>query len=126
MKAGGTDVTILENRSVFIFCAKAMCRIIDDFQRMPVCNFLYCINITWITIDMSRKYGGSFWCYRLLYFFGIYIKSLRDQYQQTQVLQPSQTILFVVATNENGVVIISPVNPKALIAICSAIVPFET
>src|SRR5690554_5037243 len=41
-------------------------------------------------------------------------------------LQPSHTILLVVATNEKGVVIISPFKSNALIAICKAIVPFVT
>ncbi|MNL86221.1 hypothetical protein D3C87_2148410 [compost metagenome] len=41
-------------------------------------------------------------------------------------VQPSHTILFVVATKEKGVVIISPFRSSALIAICRAIVPFET
>ena len=38
--------------------------------------------------------------------------------------QFSQTIELVVATNEKGVVIISPFKSNAFIAICSAIVPF--
>ena len=41
-------------------------------------------------------------------------------------VQPSQTIELVVATNENGVVIISPVISKALIAIWIATVPLVT
>src|SRR5690554_3089635 len=41
-------------------------------------------------------------------------------------VHPSHTTLFVVATKENGVVITSPFNPKALMAICRAMVPLET
>src|SRR5690606_34000568 len=41
-------------------------------------------------------------------------------------VQPSQTILLVVAINENGVVMISPFSSKALMAICSAMVPLVT
>src|SRR5690606_35757438 len=41
-------------------------------------------------------------------------------------LQPSQTILLVVATNENGVVMISPFSSNAFIAICNAWVPLVT
>src|SRR3954452_17092211 len=40
-------------------------------------------------------------------------------------VHPSQTIAEVVATYENGVVIISPVLFKALIAICNAVVPLD-
>src|SRR5699024_11539314 len=41
-------------------------------------------------------------------------------------VQPSQTILLVVATKEKGVVIISPERFSALIAICKATVPLVT
>src|SRR5690554_380547 len=41
-------------------------------------------------------------------------------------VQPSQTMLLVVATNENGVVMISPFSSKALIVICKATVPLVT
>src|SRR5690606_6487329 len=38
-------------------------------------------------------------------------------------VQPSHTMLLVVATNEKGVVMISPFKSNALMAICSATVP---
>src|SRR5690554_100795 len=41
-------------------------------------------------------------------------------------VHPSQTIELVVATNEKGVVMISPFRSSALIAICKATVPLVT
>src|SRR5215213_1940868 len=42
-----------------------MSRIVDDFQSMPICNLLYLINVTRVSVDMSGddargafSYGG--------------------------------------------------------------------
>ena len=83
-------------------------------------NCLYSVYIAGISENVRGYNCRSFRCNGSFYKRRINIECVGIDFH------PSHNMLLVVAINEKGVVMISPFNCSALIAICNAEVPLET